>query len=78
MPKQTAHPQPTTDDRILTLSEAAELARYSHVHLRRAVAAGQIATIRFGGSGRGHIRLRASELARWLASNEIPARANAQ
>lgn len=64
-------------DPALSLKEAAEYLGGIHpVELRRMVRMREIACVRRG--ERGFIRIRLSELNRWLGANTVPARRSAQ
>jgi len=63
-------------DPALSLAEAAEYLGGLHpVELRKLVRQRELACVRRG--ERGYIRIRLSELNRWLESNTIPARRRA-
>ena len=59
-------------DELLTAAEAASYLRIHPREFRRMVAEREIAVVRRG--DRGHIRIRLSELNRWVRRNERPAR----
>ncbi len=62
----------------LTLKQALAVTGYGPTTIRKAVRSGQLAAVRLGANPRGHLRFRQSELARWMAAQEIPARATAR
>lgn len=59
-------------DPLIPLTQAAELLAIDPCELRRMVSARQIAVVRR--SPRGHVKIRHSEIERWIAAHTIPAR----
>ena len=54
-----------TQEKLLTVSEAAQLARVSRVHLWRLVRSGEVDGVRVG-EGHGPIRIPRDSFLRWL------------
>ena len=71
MPTTTRTPQ-APKERYLSLAELILTTGYSDTTLRRAIASRELSVSRRG--PRGHIRVRETEVLRWMKAHETPAR----